>query len=104
MMKSLVFFLIFFLIVSTSLVKNSTKNIEDEIYSLKENLFLLENRLKDSKLEFDYLSSSERLLEFQNLYYENSLQKKTLNDIDLIHVDNNELIISELTIIEKNEN
>ncbi len=103
-MRSLVFFLIFFLIVSTSFVKNSTKNIEDEIYSLKENLFLLENRLKDSKLEFDYLSSSERLLEFQNLYFENSLQKKTLNDIDLIDVDKNELIISELTIIEKNEN
>ena len=104
MMRSLVFFLIFFLIVSTSFIKNSTKNIEDEIYSLKENLFLLENRLKDSKLEFDYLSSSERLLEFQNLYFENSLQKKTLNDIDLIDVDKNELIISELTIIEKNEN
>ena len=104
MMRSLVFFLIFFLIVSTSFVKNSTKNIEDEIYSLKENLFLLENRVKDSELEFDYLSSSERLLEFQNLYFENSLQKKTLNDIDLIDVDKNELIISELTIIEKNEN
>ena len=71
MTKFAVFVLIFFLIISTLIIKNSTKEIEDEIYNVKENLLFLENRLKDSKLEFDYLSSSEKLLEFQKLYFEN---------------------------------
>ena len=74
MKKSLVFLLILFLIISTSFIKNSTKDIEDEIYSIKENILFLENRFQDSKLEYDYLSSSEKLLEYQRLYFEKSLK------------------------------
>ena len=73
MKKSLVFLLIFFLIICTSFIKNSTKDIEDEIYSTKENILFLKNRFQDSKLEYDYLSSSEKLLEYQRLYFENLL-------------------------------
>ena len=58
-MKLTVFFLIFFLIVSTSLIKKSTKDLDDEIYFTNENLLFLESKFKDAKLEFDYLSSSE---------------------------------------------
>ena len=70
MKKVLVFLLIFFLIIGTSLIKNSTKEIEDEIYMIKENILFLENRFQDSKLEYDYLSSSEKLLEYQRLYFD----------------------------------
>mgnify|MGYP001307618531 CR=1 FL=1 len=66
MKKFFVFILIFSLIVITSLIKNSTKKVDDEIYSLNENIRFLENRLKDTKLEYDYLSSSEKLLEYQS--------------------------------------
>ena len=55
-------------------------------------------RFKDSKLEFDYLSSSEKLLEYQNLYFENSLIKKSLNELKILEIIDNELIISELKI------
>ena len=72
MKKFFIFILIFSLIVITSLIKNSTKKVDDEIYSLNENIRFLENRLKDTKLEYDYLSSSEKLLEYQKLYFENS--------------------------------
>ena len=61
MTKILVFALIFFLILSTSLIKNSTKNLDDQVYSIRENILFLENRLEDSKLEYDYLSSSEKI-------------------------------------------
>ena len=71
MIKIIVFATIFSLVVSTTLIKNSTKDLEDKIYSTKENLLFLENRFKDSKLEFDYLSSSEKLLEYQILYFKN---------------------------------
>ena len=60
MKKFFVFILIFSLIVVTSLIKNSTKELDDEIYSLNENIRFLENRLEDTKLEYDYLSSSEK--------------------------------------------
>ena len=98
MKKVLVFLLILFLIVSTSLIKNSTKEIEDEIYTIKENILFLENRFQDSKLEYDYLSSSEKLLEYQSLYFENSLEKKILKDLKKIDFSNEKLIITDLTI------
>ena len=98
MKKVLVFLLIFFLIISTSLIKNSTKEIEDEIYMIKENILFLENRFQDSKLEYDYLSSSEKLLEYQRLYFEKSLEKKILKDLKKIDFSNEKLIITDLTI------
>ncbi len=103
MKKIIVFSLIFLLILTTSIIKNSTKEIDDEIYSIKENLIFLENRFKDSKLEYDYLSSSEKLSEYKKLYFENSLNKKSLKDINTIEILNKELIINNLIISEKNE-
>ena len=99
MIKFIVFASILSLIVSTTLIKNSTKDLDDKIYSTKENLLFLENRFKDSKLEFDYLSSSEKLLEYQLLYFENSLQKKSLKELNTLEIIDNELIINKLTIL-----
>ena len=98
MKKSIVFVIIFTLIVSTSLIKNSTKDLDDQIYSLRENILFLENRYKDSKLEFDYLSSSEKLLDYQKLYFENSLIEKSLEELKSLKIEDNELTINELKI------
>ena len=98
MKRFIVFSLIFVLVVSTSLVKNSTKDIDDEIYSTEENIFFLEDRLKDSRLEFDYLSSSEKLLEYQKLYFEKSLEKKSLQELKTLIIKENELKIFDLKI------
>ena len=103
MIKLAVFVLIFSLIIGTSLIKKSTKDLDDEIYSSKENLLFLENRFKDTKLEFDYLSSSERLLKYQKLYFENSLQKKSLKELNKLIVKDDEMIINKLTISGKGE-
>ena len=101
MKKLLVFAVIFTLIVSTSLIKNSTKDLDDQIYSLRENILFLENRFNDSKLEFDYLSSSEKLLEYQRLYFENSLIKKSLKELKTLKIKDNELTINKLKILGK---
>ena len=101
MIKFVVFALIFILIISTSLIKNSTKDLDDQIYSIRDNILFLENRLEDSKLEFDYLSSSKKLLEYQKLYFENSLIKKSLSQLKTLEIIDNELIINELKISEK---
>ena len=89
-----------FLIVSTALIKNSTKDIDDQIYSVKENILFLENRYKDTKLEFDYLSSSEKLLNYQKLYFENSLIEKSLKDMKLLKIKSKELIIKDIKLFE----
>ena len=98
MKKLIVFAVILILIVSTSLIKNSTKDLDDQIYSLRENILFLENRLNDSKLEFDYLSSSEKLLEYQKLYFEKSLEKKSLQELKTLKIKENELKIFDLKI------
>ena len=103
MKKIAVFVLIFSLAISTSIIKNSTKDIDDEIYTLKEDLVLLENRFQDSKLEYDYLSSSEKLLEYQKLYFEKLLRTKLLKEIRVVDVSKKELIFNKLTISGKNE-
>ena len=103
MTKLVVFGLLFALIIGTSLTKNSTKDLDDQIYSIKENILFLENRFEDSKLEFDYLSSSEKLMEYQKLYFENSLEKKSLANLKLINFDNNDIKIKDLEIVNKDE-
>ena len=67
---------IFFLILITAFIKNSTKQIEDEIFSVKENLRVLNFELENTLLENNYLSSAEKLLEYQSLYFEDELIKK----------------------------
>jgi hypothetical protein len=99
MMKLLIFGLMLSLIISTSLIKTSTRDLDEQIYSIQENLLFLEDRFKDSKLEFDYLSSSEKLLEYQKLYFENALIKKTLSDLKILKFTDNGVITDELKII-----
>ena len=100
MKKFFVFVLIFLLIIFTSLIKNSTTMIEDEIYILKENIRLLEDRLSDTKLENDYLSSSEKLLNYQKQYFDDFLKKKSINEINTIDISKNKLSINKLKISE----
>ena len=101
MTKSILFALILSLIICTSLIKNSTKNLDEQIYSTKENILFLEDRLKDTKLEYDYLSSSEKLLEYQKLYFEKSLVKKTIQELKTLKFQNKKMIINDLNILEK---
>ena len=103
MRKLVVFILICILSVSTSVIKNSTKKIDDETYSTKERLFFLQKKIQVSKLEHDYLSTSEKLMEYQKLYFENLLQKKPLKEFKILETVNNEIIISELKLSDKNE-
>ena len=103
MMRSLVFFLIFFLIVSTSFIKNSTKNIEDEILTLKESLSDLKNELGDTKLEYEYLSSAEKLLEYQSMYFDQDLIQKDINLIELLQKTDKGIQLKNFNFTSNNE-
>lgn len=92
---------IFLLILSTTLIKNSAKEIEDEIFALKENLRVLSSEFEKIKLEHDYLSSSEKLLEYQLQYFEDELIQKNIENIKVIKIKNDEKKIKNLKIIKK---
>ena len=53
MKKFFVTLLVFSLIFSTAIVKNSTKRIDDEIIVLKENIRDLKKNFENTRLEFD---------------------------------------------------
>jgi len=103
MKKIVVIIFIFLLIFSTAIIKNSTKKIEDEIFAVKESLRVSENELGDTRLEFEYLSSTEKLLEYQSKYFEKDLTQKNINSIKTIIKKSNNLFISDLNIFEINE-
>ena len=84
MKKFSVIFLILSLILFTALIKNSTKRIDDEIFTIKEDIRVLIKDLEIVKLEYDYLSSAEKLLEYQNLYFDDELLKNDIENIKVI--------------------
>ena len=98
MKKFFVTLLIFSLIFLTAIVKNSTKRIDDEIFVLKENIRDLKKNFENTRLEFDYLSSTEKLLQFQNLYFDNELIKFDIQEIQTITRKNNEIQIGQLSL------
>ena len=96
MKKALTIGLIFSLILLTTIIKNSTKKIDEKLFILKENISDLNLELDNMKLEFDYLSSAEKLINYQNLYFENKLTQKNLNEIGIIDFTREKILINDL--------
>ncbi len=99
MKKIVLVFVIFSLILSTAIIKNSAKKNEDKIFTLSENIRILNSELEKIKLEFDYLSSSDKLLEYQSLYFENDLVQKKIENIKVLTINNKNKKIKNLKII-----
>ena len=98
MKKFLIFFIILPLILLTAFIKNSTKRIDDQIYTTKEDIGILKKDYEKNKLEYDYLSSAEKLLEFHRLYFDDELLKKDINQISILKKINNDFHIERLKI------
>ena len=95
-MKKLVLLLsIFFLLIFTTIVKNSTKEIEKKIYDSNENLRVLKNKYGMVLLDFNYLTSPKKLLEYQSKYFENELSEIDIIKLKKITLINNSLQIEE---------
>ena len=80
-MKKVVFISVFILILVTSLVKNSTKEIEDKIFIVNEHIRPLKSELGDVLLEYNYLSSPDKLTQYQAQYFEKNLIKIDITKI-----------------------
>ena len=92
---------IFLLVLSTAIIKNTTKQIEDEIFTINENLRVLNSEFENVSLEYDYLSSAERLLEYQSQYFEHELIQKNIKDIKIYNISDDIKIIQNFKIIKE---
>ena len=101
-MKKVVFATIFILILATSLVKNSTKELEDKIFMINENIRPLKSELGDVLLEYNYLSSPGKLIQYQTQYFEKDLIKIDITKIKRLNEKKNYIKSSQL--IEKSSN
>ena len=63
-----------------------------------ENLRVLETEYENIMLEHDYLSSAEKLLEFQSLYFEDQLIQKNIKNIKIYNISKNQKNIKNLKI------
>ena len=93
-MKKVVFTIIFVLILATSLVKNSTKEIEDKIFMVNENIRPLKSELGDVLLEYNYLSSPNKLTQYQTQYFEKDLVKIDITKIKKLTKRDNHINVS----------
>ena len=94
-MKKVVFVIIFTLILATSLVKNSTKEIEDKIFMVNENIRPLKSEFGDVLLEYNYLSSPDKLTQYQTQYFEKNLIKIDITKIKRLTEIDNQIKISD---------
>ena len=94
-MKKATFIAILILILATSLVKNSTKAIEDKIFLVNENMRYLKSELGDVLLEYNYLSTPEKLTQYQSQFFEKDLVRIDITKIKKLTERNNHIIISD---------
>ena len=98
MKKLLLALTIIILVLTTAIIKNTTKKIEDKIFVYKESVRLLKSDLENIQLEYNYLSSAEKLLEYQSLYFEDQLVQKKIEDIKIYNISENEIKLEDYKI------
>ena len=103
-MKKIIFsILIVILIFFTSIIKNSTKDIDSKIFNIKEDIRLLKEKYELALLDHNYLSSPKKLNEYQKKYFENELVPIDIRDISKIDFKSKEVLVKELVAIKENE-
>ena len=101
-MRKLIFLIpVIFLILATTLTKNSTKQLDKKIFETKENIRALENRLELVLLDYNFLTSPKKLMEYQIKFFEKDLIQLKIEDFQKIEIIDNQIITNK--IIFKNE-
>ena len=101
MKKIILIFSILFLIVVTTFTKNSTKKLDNQIFSIRENISVLKDKYELVLLDYNFLTSPKKLLEYQSKYFETDLIPLDITQIKEIKKESNKLVITELSEIKK---
>ena len=88
---------VIFLIIATTITKNSTKKLDKEIFEIKENIRILEDRYEFVLLDYNFLTSPKKLMEYQKKYFDNELIENDIKNLNWIKINNNEIEIGKIT-------
>ena len=88
MKKYIILFGIILLIITTSIVKSSTRQLEKKIFLLKEEVKILEEKYDFLLLESDYLTTPERLIRLKEKIFKDKFFP--INPKDIKKIDTNE--------------
>ena len=86
MKKYIIFFCIVCLIITTSIVKSSTRQLEKNIFILEEEVKILEEKFDFVLLESNYLTTPERLIGLKEKIFKDKffpIDPKDIKKIDL---------------------
>ena len=95
MKKIILIFSILFLIVVTTFTKNSTKKLDNQIFNIRENIHVLKDKYELVLLDYNFLTSPKKLLEYQSKYFETDLIPLDVTQKKEISEENNKLVIKE---------
>ena len=87
MKKYIILFGIIFLIITTSIVKSSTRQLEKNIFLLEEEVKILEEKFDFLLLENDYLTTPERLIELKDKIFKDKFFPINPKDIKKINTN-----------------
>ena len=85
--KTIIFIPIIILIISTTLIKNSTKKLDKEIFLIREDLRALEDIYELVLLDYNYLTSPSKLMDYSQKYFEEELKKKAITDLKTLKIE-----------------
>ncbi len=93
-----IFFLIpvILLIFATTVTKNSTKKLDKKIFEIKENVRVLQEKYELVMLEYNYLTSPKKLMEYQKKYFDNELFESDIQSLNWIEIQNDEVKIKKI--------
>ena len=87
MKKYVILFGINFLIITTSIVKSSTRQLEKKIFILREEVKILEEKYDFLLLENDYLTTPERLIGLKEKIFKDKFFPINPKDIKKINTN-----------------
>ena len=87
MKKYIILFGIIFLIITTSIVKSSTRQLEKKIFILREEVKILEEKYDFLLLENDYLTTPERLIGLKEKIFKDKFFPINPKDIKKINTN-----------------
>ena len=86
--KILIFIPILILIISTTFTKNSTKQLDKKIFETQEDIRALNDIYELVLLDYNYLTSPNKLMEYSKMYFEKELKKKKITDLKTFKIKN----------------
>ena len=79
--KILSFIPIIVLIILTTFTKNSTKQLDKKIFEIQEDIRALNDNYELVLLDYNYLTSPNKLMDYSSMYFEKELEKKKITDL-----------------------